>query len=498
MTELQEPPGSEVPLEFLAPRLGDYLLEKGLITPQELQLALDYQKKKAASGQPRLVGRALLELGFIDRATLDQAIASQIIALQNALQSANQQLEQRVQQRTKELELRLSQIRAAAEITRDALAASGLDELLNRTVHLLVERMHYEQASIYLTDETNQQAILYADSSPIGQVQNIRDFRVPLQSNSLIAWVVTNNQIRVIANTSLDPLQSHNEPLNGYHSEVGIPIAFENKVLGVLSLKSKRQNAFDSEEATILQMIADHIATFIKNLRLVEMTQSELQTTLKRLNVLETLNIISKTIAMETDLNNLYHSIHQQIVKVVGEVNFLIALYHPETDIIEIPYAIENGQSLNLSPFPLGEGLTSILIRSRQPLMLVRDTENRARELGAKVVGAPAKSWLGVPLLVGGEVIGALILQDPQRENRFDEDDLLFMSNLASQVAATVRNIRLLEESRRNARRERLVTDISSKVWATTNIHTILLTTLRELGRSLEATEGYIQLEVQD
>lgn len=498
MADTPGKPETESPLEFLAPRLGDYLLEKGIITPQELQLALDYQKKKATSGQPRLVGRALMELGLIDRDTLDQAIAEQIIALQTALQSANRQLELRVQEDTKALEQRSKQIRSLTEITQHIVSSPSLDELLNRVVTLIVNGLHYEQATIYLVDETHQQAVLYADSSPIGQVQNINDFRISLTSPSLISWVVAHNQARIISNFSLDPLQNSADLVKEGQSEIGIPISIDESVLGILSVKSNHQDGFDPEEIAILQVIANNIAIHIRNFRQVEKIQSELQIALKRLNILEILDSINKTLATVTDLDKLYRSIHQQITKVIGEVNFLIALYDPDTSIIEIPYAIENGQPLHLHPFPLGEGLTSILIHTQQPLMLVNDTENRARELGAKVVGAPAKSWLGVPLIVGGEVIGAIILQDAERENRFDEDDLLFMSNLASPVAATLRNIRLLEQTRRSAYRERVVTDISTKIWATSNIHTILLTTLKELSRSLEATEGYIHLEVQE
>ena len=57
----------------------------------------------------------------------------------------------------------------------------------------------------------------------------------------------------------------------------------------------------------------------------------------------------------------------------------------------------ESGSYLKSETFPLGEGLTSILINTRQPLMLIENTEAKAMELGAKVLGKPAKSWLEFP-----------------------------------------------------------------------------------------------------
>lgn len=55
-------------------------------------------------GDSTLLGQILLELGYIDRITLDRAITNQILNLQTALQQSNQTLELRVKERTAELE----------------------------------------------------------------------------------------------------------------------------------------------------------------------------------------------------------------------------------------------------------------------------------------------------------------------------------------------------------------------------------------------------------
>ncbi len=96
------PPESLLPLapETLVPRMGDTMLERRILTPEQLRLALDYQQQLQEQGQPRLLGQTLIELGLVDRETLDQVITLQIIQLQKALQDANRKLEQRVQERT--------------------------------------------------------------------------------------------------------------------------------------------------------------------------------------------------------------------------------------------------------------------------------------------------------------------------------------------------------------------------------------------------------------
>jgi signal transduction histidine kinase len=114
----------DVPIspEMLVPRLGAYLIEKGKLTPLELQQALDYQKQQEAKGKPRLIGQALLELGLIERETLDQVVTEQILQLQTALHNANQDLENRVRERTIELEQALNRLAELNQLKSNFIA----------------------------------------------------------------------------------------------------------------------------------------------------------------------------------------------------------------------------------------------------------------------------------------------------------------------------------------------------------------------------------------
>jgi signal transduction histidine kinase len=96
--------------EMLVPRLGDYLVQRNFITETDLQKALAYQQEKMTNNETYLLGQALIDLGLINRAILDQAVTEQIIQLRSALQAANRNLERRVQERTAELQKALERL----------------------------------------------------------------------------------------------------------------------------------------------------------------------------------------------------------------------------------------------------------------------------------------------------------------------------------------------------------------------------------------------------
>jgi len=95
---------------MLVPRMGDYLIQKGLIKIEDLQKALAYQQEEISKGNTILLGQALLDLKITGRPELDQAVTEQIIQLRSALQSANRTLERRVEERTAELQKALERL----------------------------------------------------------------------------------------------------------------------------------------------------------------------------------------------------------------------------------------------------------------------------------------------------------------------------------------------------------------------------------------------------
>lgn len=108
--------------EMLVPRLGDYLIHKGLLTAESLQKALDYQQESMAKGSPILLGQALVDLKLLERARLDQVVTEQIIQLRSALQASNRTLERRVEERTAELQKALERVSELSQLKSNFVA----------------------------------------------------------------------------------------------------------------------------------------------------------------------------------------------------------------------------------------------------------------------------------------------------------------------------------------------------------------------------------------
>ncbi len=113
---------SKLTPEMLVPRMGEYIVQKGLISKDDLRKVLAFQQEQASQGRPYLLGQALMELNMVDRDSLDQVVTEQLIQLRSALQSANRNLEQRVKERTVDLNEALERLSELSKMKANFVA----------------------------------------------------------------------------------------------------------------------------------------------------------------------------------------------------------------------------------------------------------------------------------------------------------------------------------------------------------------------------------------
>lgn len=108
--------------EMLIPRMGEYLVQKGLITEDDLRKALAYQQEQVSKGKQYVLGHALMDLKMLDRDSLDQVVTEQLIQLRSALQASHRNLEQRVKERTSELNDALQRLSELSQMKANFVA----------------------------------------------------------------------------------------------------------------------------------------------------------------------------------------------------------------------------------------------------------------------------------------------------------------------------------------------------------------------------------------
>jgi len=102
---------------------------------------------------------------------------------------------------------------------------------------------------------------------------------------------------------------------------------------------------------------------------------------------------------------------------------------------------------------------------------------------------------LNIPLALRDQVIGEITLDGNED---WTNEDQGWVEAIATQAALALENARLLEDSQQVALQERLVAEITSKIWSSNTTDGILKIALKELGSSLGATEGSIELNIQE
>jgi PAS domain S-box-containing protein len=213
---------------------------------------------------------------------------------------------------------------------------------------------------------------------------------------------------------------------------------------------------------------------------------------------LSLLNRVQQGLAARLDMQTIYDLVGDKIYELFEAQAVNIYSYHPDANQMQPHYVIEKGKRFYPHSSPISE-TARLLIRTRQPLLVNQAFEQRMAELGVTPSIIPGtqfpKSVLFVPLLLNGEVKGAVSLQNVDHENAFDESDLRLLTMLAASMSAALENARLYQETQRVAKETALAfSEISRDISATLDLPTILERLVIRAGQLLDTHHGFIYL----
>lgn len=227
-------------------------------------------------------------------------------------------------------------------------------------------------------------------------------------------------------------------------SAVYVPLVVGEMVRGHISLQNiDRENAFSESDVRLLQTLANSMSVALENARLFDEER-------QRAAELAIINDVGQALAAQLDAQAVIDKVGDKILQVFDAQGISIRLYDPKNDLVHYSYMSERGKRLPSPSSRPPAGFTGHIIRSRQPLLVNRDIDRRRAEMGsAVVVGEGAKSFLGVPIIVGDQVIGVIALENLERENAFSDSDARVLATIAANMGVVMENARLFDETQR-------------------------------------------------
>lgn len=404
----------------------------------------------------------------------------------------NRQLFQQIQRRSVQLE-------TSAEVSRIASTILDPDELLPEVVELIKTGFNLYYAGIFLIDHTGERtgepgrwAVLRAGSGEPGQQMLAAGHKLQVGGSSMIGSAIAESQAQISHDVGAAAHFFRNPYLPDTRSEMALPLVSRGQVLGALTIQSQWEAAFSQEDVTSLQTMADQLSNAIENARLFE--QAEI-----RAEELTVLNEMARAYTQTLDIDRLVESSLEYTGRLMNADNYYLALFNPETNMIDFRIFVEEGQRIP-PPEPkiyLGEGLTDWIITNRQPVLMQSNVEEEMRSMGIEVRGRSAESWLGVPLLIGNNVLGVIAVQSYTPGIHYHQRELDLLSAIASQTAVAIDNGLRFFQTQARAQYEQILREITTRVHTSTNAESILKTAVQEVGTAL-GRQAYIELSLDE
>lgn len=158
-------------------------------------------------------------------------------------------------------------LEAAARVGRSITSILDLDELLRSAVDIICEEYHLYYSAIYLLDAPNKRLELYAGHGDAGAAMLATGHFIGLDEDQPAVIAVRERKAHIARDIEDQVLR--NPQLSKTRSEMVLPLIVQEVALGVLSVQSDRVDAFEDDDRTALQALADQIAVAIQNAQLL-------------------------------------------------------------------------------------------------------------------------------------------------------------------------------------------------------------------------------------
>ena len=335
------------------------------------------------------------------------------------------------------LAINLNREQKLHQITRQISNSLDLDSIIETTNKLLSDLYDGAMTAIIVINQKTHklQSIAYfnaPDDAPTQQVIGQGLMWDVLQSNEPI---------------KIEDYGEYTNPTSywieyGLKSSIVIPLKLTDVNLGVIGIFSKDpEKIFTNRDMELVTSISTQASVALHKALLYEEKVRHTQE-------LSALYDFALTTGSVLDTNTLLEYLHNQIQELISPDTTRIYLYDSETEKVEIskayyktkPIQHEIGQIYQLDR---GSLISDLLIHQK-PISIQHLADASGKQAPNKI-NPNTKSWLGLPLAKGDQVLGALTVE-AEKLNAFSNEDQRFLESIAAQVSIALDNARLYEE----------------------------------------------------
>lgn len=322
---------------------------------------------------------------------------------------------------------------------------SNLTSLMNQTENsqLLLER--FLEECIIITQADSGSIMLLEDNQEylnaivaIGLDKNSAGMRLKI-GEGITGWVAKHKKARIIDDAYTE--QDYVRVRDDLASEIAVPMILNDKLIGVLSLDSKKKSAFTEEDAILLQIVANlSVAIFVK------IQDNELLKIREKFH--KVLLEISSSITKSTNLQEIFEDIMTLTQKVLRIYRSTLFLYDKKDHLLKIRaiYGYHNEDSKNITYEP-GEGITGSVFLNKKPVFIPSAKNEPGFLNRMKLVTEDLDlGYYCCPILSGMDVVGVFsiftYIQDKNNSNEIIE----FLQILSTFISQAITIQKLIEE----------------------------------------------------
>lgn len=246
---------------------------------------------------------------------------------------------------------------------------------------------------------------------------------------------------------------------------LGVPLISDGFVIGIMAVQSYSETTrYIDDDLEMLTFTAQHIVTAMARLqdrdrlqKAVDARTRELMQQIREREKSELLQeslfrISELTSDTNIDINKFYEMVHNIVGQLINAENFFIARHNRADNMLYFSYYSER-ESENVAqkyqPRKFGKGFTELVISNKKTLLLDPQKMNDLYQQGLTLKPqTQTKSWLGVPLVHAGEVIGAMVIQSYQANVIFSQQDAELLNFVSQHVSTAIkrRDLALFEK----------------------------------------------------